>query len=123
MIHAAHASQLHWKPVGTIVNQQRGAWMLARVYSELALPERALYYARQCHELTRKHADEMEAFDNAYAAEAMARAHAIAGDLDQAGEHYRRARELGELLATEDKTYFDGDLSAGNWGSFEAWEK
>ena len=35
MVHAAHASCYHWLEIGTGLHQQRGEWLIARVYSEL----------------------------------------------------------------------------------------
>ncbi len=120
MIHAAHASHIHWLVVGNETNQQRGNWMLARVYSELGLADRALHYAGLCRELTAAHPDKMEQFDLAYSFEAVARASAVAGDTAAATKYYAQAREAGSKLAGEDLKYFEGDLASGNWGSFTA---
>ena len=55
-------------------------------------------------------------FDHAYAAEAMARALACAGDLDQAATWHARATAAGEAIADDqDREIFTGDLTTGPW--------
>jgi hypothetical protein len=55
-------------------------------------------------------------FDHAYAAEAMARALACAGDLDQAAAWHARATAAGAGIADdEDREIFTGDLATGPW--------
>jgi hypothetical protein len=117
MVHAAHASLYHWLSVGSGVNQQRGEWLIARVYSELGLGEAALRHAQRCQELTEQHAGHMEDFDRAYAYEALARANAVAGNREAALQDRQQARAAGDAIADqESKAYFDADLAGGNWG-------
>lgn len=116
MIHLAHASCCHWLKVGTGVHHQRAEWLIARVYSELELGEAALRHARRCHELTREHTDLLEDFDLAYAQEALARAHAVAGNRSEALKHLQRAEKAGQAIADEEsKKFFVGDLEGGDW--------
>lgn len=116
MVHAAHASCCHWLAVGTGVHHQRGEWIIARVYSELGIAEAALRHARRCQELTEEHADLMEDFDRAYALEGLARAHAVAGNHDEARAYLERAQKAGKGIADEEsRKFFDGDLEGGNW--------
>jgi hypothetical protein len=116
MIHTAHASCCHWLKVGTGVHHQRAEWMIARVYSELELGEAALRHAHRCQELTQEHADLMEDFDRAYAQEALARAHAVAGNRAEALEHLQLAEEAGQAIADEEsQKLFVGDLDGGDW--------
>ena len=120
MIHAAHASLFHWLKVGTGVHHQRGTWLIARVYSELGLAEAAMRYAELCQALTKQHADSMEDFDKAYAHECLARANAVAGNVEEAQKFKALAEEAGEAIADEEnKKYFVGDLQGGNWGHLE----
>lgn len=79
MIHAAHASHLHWCAAGTAVNRQRGLWLLARVYTVAGVPDRAAHYARTCAEVTESAPGEMAVFDPIYAREALARVAAMNG--------------------------------------------
>lgn len=80
MVHAAHACSYHWLHAGTVVLQQRGEWLLSRVYTVLGREQAALHHARRCLDLTERHPGEMKDFDLAYAQEAMARVSALLGD-------------------------------------------
>lgn len=114
MIHAAHASRYHWQIAGEVVNYLRGDWQIARVYTLLELPERALHYAqvslRQCED------NRIGDFDLAFAYEAVARALACAGETAGAQEHYRLAERAGAQIAEEDdRLHFQKELRAGPW--------
>jgi hypothetical protein len=91
LCHTAHASAYHWMEVGTAANRARSEWLCARVYSELGRAEPALHHARRCLELVESAPAEMEEWDLAAAYEALARAHAVAGDAAEAA----RYRDLG----------------------------
>jgi hypothetical protein len=120
MIHAAHASCRLWLDVGAGLNQQRGEWLIAHVYTVLGHAEPALRHAERCMLLTERHRDEMEDFDLAYAHEGLARAAALSGNRELAAANKRRSRELGDLIAdAEDKQIFDGDYSGGDWHGVE----
>ena len=55
-------------------------------------------------------------FDLAYAMEAMARAHALAGMSDESAQYRALAQKLGEAIADEDdKKIFLGDFDGGPW--------
>jgi hypothetical protein len=57
--------------------------------------------------------DEVEEFDLPFAFEAMARAYAVAGDVDGAREWLARARAAGEEIADEDdRVLLDSDLAS-----------
>ena len=120
MIHAAHASCLHWLKAGTAIHHQRGEWLIAHVYAELGLAEPALRHAQRCQELTHEHADQMADFDLAYAHEGLARAYAIAGQHEQAEKELKMAKQAGQTIADkESKKIFLGDLCSGNWGGLK----
>jgi hypothetical protein len=58
----------------------------------------------------------MKDFDLAYAQEGLARAYAMAGDLEVARNHHRRAVEAGKAIKDdEDREIFIGDLKAPPW--------
>ncbi len=61
------------------------------MHAILGHPEPALRHAQRCLELVQGSPDEMEEFDLPTAYEALGRAHAVAGDLEEA----RRYVELG----------------------------
>jgi len=114
MVDAAHASQYHWREAGG-PPWTRGEWLVSHVYAVLGRAEPALHRARRCLELARDEPGVAD-FDHAYAAEAMARALACAGELDQAATWRSRATEAGAAIADdEDRDIFTGDLADGPW--------
>jgi hypothetical protein len=114
MVDAAHASQHHWREAGG-PPATRGEWLVSHVYAVLGRPEPALHHARRCLALTDGRPG-LADFDHAYAAEAMARALACAGDRDQAAAWHSRATAAGAAIADdEDRGIFTGDLATGPW--------
>lgn len=109
LLHAAHASRHHWGQVGAGPEHlARGEWQISRVYVVLGRAEPALHHARRCLELCEEHG--IGDWDLAYAHEALARAHALAGNEDAAARHKRLAREAGDAIAdAEDRAHFDDD--------------
>ena len=113
MVDAAHASQYHWREAGG-PPATRGEWLVSHVYAVLGRPEPALHHARRCLELA--DGPGVADFDTAYAAEAMARALACAGDLDQAAGWHSRATAAGATVTNdEDRKIFTEDLATGPW--------
>lgn len=102
MVHAAHASAYHWSLVGTVANRVRSEWQCSRVYAVLGRAESALHHARRCLELAESAPSELEEFDLPFAFEAMARAHAVAGDEAEAREWLARAHAAGAEIGDED---------------------
>ena len=112
----AHTSLYHWLQVGTAVHQQRGEWMLAKVYTVLGMADIAILHARRCLALTENYQDQMEDFDRAFAYEGIARASALSGNQQEANKYLEMAQAAGEaILDTEDKEIFMGDLNSGEW--------
>jgi hypothetical protein len=100
MIDAAHASRFFWEEVGEQVNHARGEWQISRVYATAGRAEPALHHARRCLEICEEHG--IGDFDLACAYEALARAHAVAGDPDAAAGFERDAREAAARIADDD---------------------
>jgi hypothetical protein len=98
MIHSAHASAFHWSRVGAPVNRVRGEWQCSRVYAVLGRAEPALHHARRCLELCET-APDLEDFDLPAAYEAMARAHAVAGDRGEAERYAALGRDATATIA------------------------
>ena len=120
MIHAAHASHLHWLGVGTPAHHQRGLWLIARVYAELGNATEAKRYATQCAALTERAREFLAPFDLAYAMEALARAHAIAGEAELAQKDRNDAIALAEAIEDDDaRRVTMDDILSGNWGALE----
>jgi DNA-binding transcriptional MerR regulator len=110
MIHAAHASRYHWGLVGTAANLNRGEWLCSRVYAILGRGEPALWHARRCLALCEEHG--IGDWELAFAHEAIARAHRVAGDHKAADAELAIARELsGAIAESEDRELLLGDLA------------
>lgn len=107
MIHAAHASRFHWEDAGEPVNHARGEWQVSRAYTVAGRAEPALHHARSCLTIAEEHA--LGPFDLACAHEALARAHALAGDQDARDRHAAIARDLVDQMdeADERQTILD----------------
>jgi hypothetical protein len=112
LIHAAHASRHHWAEVGSVANLARGEWQVSRVYATLGRAEPALYHARRCLAYCESDPGALEDWDLPYAYEGLARAHAVAGETDEAARFAARARELGAQIAdAEDREHLESDLA------------
>jgi len=112
LIHAAHASRHHWAEVGTAANLARGEWQVSRVYATFGRAEPAIYHARRCLAYCESDPDALEEWDLPYAYEALARAHAVAGDTAEAERLAARARELSEQVRDdEDREQLTADLA------------
>jgi ribosomal protein S18 acetylase RimI-like enzyme len=110
MIHMAHASAYHWLQVGTPLNFARSHWLCSRVYSVLGRPEPALYHAQLAHDICAEHG--FGDFDLAYAFEALARAHALAGNRSESDGWRDRARAAtAEVADAEDRELLLSDLA------------
>jgi hypothetical protein len=97
MIHAAHASRFHWGEVGNGANLARGEWQVSRVYAVLGRAEPATFHARRCLAYVGT-GDGTEDWDLPFAYEALARAHAVAGDTDESAHFEALARENGAAI-------------------------
>jgi DNA-binding transcriptional MerR regulator len=97
MLHMAHASRYHWEQVGRPENLARGEWLCSRVYATLGRPEAAVHHAQRVLELCDEHA--IGDWDRAFAHEALARAHAVAGDAEAAAAAVLAARRAADDIA------------------------
>jgi hypothetical protein len=111
LIHAAHASRHHWAAAGTAANLARGEWQVSRVYATLGRAEPAIHHARRCLAYCEADPEALEEWDLPYAYEALARAHAVAGETDEAVSFAARARGLcAQITDAEDREQLEGDL-------------
>jgi ribosomal protein S18 acetylase RimI-like enzyme len=99
MIHMAHASAYHWLQAGAPVNVARSHWLCSRVYSVLGRNEPALYHAQFVLDLCEEHG--IGGFDLGYACEALARAHAVAGNDAESARWRNRAQAAAAGIAEE----------------------
>jgi len=109
MIHAAHASRLHWSRVGEAVNLDRGEWQCSRVYAVLGRAEPALWHARRALEICQT--EGIGDWDLAFAYEARARASSAAGDREGVQRYLAAARAAADAIAEdEDRELLLNDL-------------
>ena len=108
MLHVAHASRHHWGEVGTPANIARGEWQCSRVYAVLRRPEPCLHHARRVVALCSEHG--LADWDLAFGYEALARGHAIAGDLEAARVEIERALAV-PIADDEDRSLLLSDLA------------
>ena len=116
MLNVAHASAYHAQQIGSVVHQQRGEWLIARVNTVLGRADAALHHARRCLSISEQACEEVDDVDCAYAFEAMARANALAGNREVALRYFAAAREVGQVIDNdEDRQIFLKDFQSGNW--------
>jgi len=110
MIHAAHASRHHWGEIGTSLEFERGEWQISRVYSTLKRSEPARFHAARCLEICEGNG--IGDFDLAFAYEALARAHAVAGDGTKSREYIALAERAAEAIEDEgNRGYTLGEIA------------
>ena len=103
------ASQYHWlRSESPPQHAARSEWQVSRVYCVLNRPEPALHHARRVLDLCQRHG--IGDWDLACAYEALARAHAIAGDYDEARRWLEQGRLACEDIAEDD----DRDIIAAD---------
>lgn len=114
MLHRAHASAYHWlQGPHTAANRARSHWLCSRVHVLAGQPEGALHHARRCLALVEGHGEEMEEWDLAAAHEALARAHAAAGETEEARRFLDLARaETVTIANPKDRQHIEADLDA-----------
>jgi DNA-binding transcriptional MerR regulator len=111
MLHAAHASRLHWERTGTTTNLAVGEWQCARVYAVLGRAEPALHHARRCIELCE--ASDVEPFYLGEGYEALARAHAVDGDRAASADAEAEAWRIAERVEDpEERQMLEQDLGS-----------
>jgi hypothetical protein len=111
MLHAAHASRFHWGEAAEAgpANLARGEWQVSRVYVVLGRAEPAQWHAERCVEHCERAG--LGDWDLAYAYEALARAHALAGSAEAAAWK-AKARAAGDAIADpEDREHFEEDFA------------
>ena len=100
MVHMAHAARHHWGQIGAPQNFARGEWQCSRVYALLRRSEPCLHHAQRVLDICQE--NNLGDFDLAFAYEALARGHAIAGDPEQAQAYTKQALAAAEDIAEDD---------------------
>jgi DNA-binding transcriptional MerR regulator len=110
MVHAAHASRYHWERVGDATNLLAGEWQCSRVYSVLERGEPAVHHARRA--LAIAEGAGITGFFLATSYEALARAHAVAGDRAASDRFRLQANEAAEAITDpEDREIYERDMA------------
>ncbi len=114
MLNAAHASAYHWSRVGKPENLARSEWQISRVNAVLGRGAAALHHAQRCLDHCLENG--IDDWDLAFAYEALARAHRVAGDEDEYRRNLELARSAGAKIAEDD----DRELLEKNLAELEA---
>jgi hypothetical protein len=113
LIHAVHASAFHWRQIGNEANLSRGEWICSRVYAVLGQAEPALWHAQRCLELVEAGGEGFEDWDRGSALEAVARAHAVAGNRAESDRYRALAQEeLPKIAEDDDREVLEKDLAS-----------
>lgn len=115
MLNYAYASLTHWKLYqgSTIVNQQRGEYLIAKCYLYMGEAGNCAKYAKSCLDKTLDHKDKMADFDIAFAWELMAKSEKLSGNLEAWKEYYDHAVAAGRLITDDkDREIFESDLAS-----------
>jgi hypothetical protein len=119
MVTAAYASMYHWNRVGGPREKARAEWLIARVMTVLEDADAALWHAQRSAAICGE--GDVADFDIAYGHEALARVHALTGNLDEAARERSLAYEAGAAIAdAEDRKIFEDDLAGGPWFGLES---
>jgi hypothetical protein len=111
MLHAAHASRYHSGVVGTGKQWAIGEWQISRVYAVLNRAEPAWHHGQRALELAQEHA--IGPFYVGYGYEALARAHAVAGNRAESQRFLDLARkQLPAVTDEEERKMLADDLAA-----------
>jgi hypothetical protein len=95
--------------VGTGVNRARSEWQCSRVYAVLGRAEPALWHAHRSLAFCER--DGIGDFDLGFAYEALARAHAVAGDAAESRRWLEQAHNAAaEVTQDDDRELLLSDL-------------
>jgi hypothetical protein len=96
----------------TPANRARSHWLCSHVYAVLGRPEPALHHAQCCLALVQSAPAEMEEFDLPGAYEALGRAHAAAGEVEEARRYVELGRaEAAKISDAEDRGHIESQLA------------
>jgi DNA-binding transcriptional MerR regulator len=112
MLYATHASAYHWLHADGAgpQNRARGEWQISRVYAVLGRGEAAVHHGQRCLDLCLENG--IGDWDLAFAYEALARGHKVAGNEDEFRRNLRLAREAGTKIAdAEDRELLEKDVA------------
>ncbi|MEA1972010.1 MAG: hypothetical protein U9N34_01755 [Candidatus Cloacimonadota bacterium] len=111
MLAFAKGSNYHWykSPKWEPINEQRGFWLIARVYTVLERKEEALEFASKCLKISKE--INATGFDLAGSYEVNARAYALNQDKESYLKYKKLAFEAAKKIEDEaDRKYFKEDF-------------
>jgi hypothetical protein len=115
VVDTVHASAHHWRHAAgaTPANRARSEWLCSHVYAVLGRGEPALFHGERCLDLVEGAPDEMEEFDLPAAYEALARAHAAAGNSADARRYLELGRaEASKIADAEDREHMESQFAS-----------
>jgi hypothetical protein len=116
LLYSAYASAYHWIQVGNEANRARGEHLISRMAVKIGEYELGVRHARRCLQLIEAHPEVMEAWDEPFGHEALARALAAIGERTAAEQHRARAVELTAALTDpEDRGILEGEMAREPW--------
>ncbi len=110
----AYAAAHHWRRASgrSPANAARASWLLSRCHAVLGHGELALHHAEQSARVVEGAG--LHDFDLAYAHEALARALACLGQMDDAAAELALARAV-VVARSEDRAIVESDINAEPW--------
>ena len=113
LLHCVHASAYHWLHAGgTAANRARSEWQCSRAHAVLGRAEGAVHHAARCLAIVEGAPDDMEQFDLPAAYEALARAHALAGNAAESARYLEAGRaEAARIEDEDDRAIIEADLA------------
>lgn len=109
-----YTSQFHWRKIGTLVNDVRAEYMIARIYCKMETVEPALAHAELGLKLARKAKKEdpnWKDWDMPFIYEVLARAHGIAGNGEECAKFRDKAQKaINKLQGPQDRQICQGEL-------------
>jgi len=111
MLLKTHTSRYLWGLVGEPVNFSRGDWQISRCYALLNMGEAALMYGESS--LKPALENNFGAMDKTFGYEAVARAHALLGNKEDAAAYKKKGLEAAATIEKEgDRKYAEGELNS-----------
>ncbi|MGZ5278843.1 MAG: hypothetical protein ACXWC9_02810 [Pseudobdellovibrionaceae bacterium] len=122
MITASQACVFIWTRVGTPLQVARAHWVTSRAFCKLEDQKFSLLHAQMCDFYTKQSRDRKD-YDEAYAMEALARASALRGDVENGLRLKRDAVALGKKIRDpNDKLEFEKNFLTLSWFQLEGQE-
>ncbi|NHJ14896.1 MAG: hypothetical protein EAX95_14540 [Candidatus Thorarchaeota archaeon] len=111
----AYTSRYHWRIAGTLTNDVRAVYMISRVFAHWNRGDLAVQYGNEMLELARKAEREdkknWKDFDMPFVYEALAKAHAAAGNKEECARYVKLSQDfVNEVTNENDKKICQSEL-------------